>query len=147
MDRYSIILKKTPPPAAPSPEPAQPENILSQIKKTILAGKFPYKVEDAVIRFNREDPNWIVADVFIRPIYPVHHVMLNFIFTGPDEDYYHPTLGSNLQLPNREVQEAVLNRLRNVPSFYDISLITPPDDPSQPSSENYTPRIERNGNE
>jgi hypothetical protein len=81
MNRFDIILKKTPPPAPP--KILAESTVYDEIRKTILAGRFPFKVEDAVVHISPTDPGTIIVDVLVKPtitpyrIHPNLHGLLN----------------------------------------------------------------------
>jgi hypothetical protein len=119
MNRFDILLKKTPPPAPP--KVLAESTVYAEIRKTILAGKFPFKVEDASVHISPIDPDTIIVDVLVKPIYPVKQITINL--TIRQEDVFHgPALGSALA-------RQIFN-LPIAPRFFETSWVANPPDPA-----------------
>lgn len=112
MTRYEIALGKTPPLVI-----LAESTIYEHIRKTILAGKLPFEVDDVVITPNAMDPDWIDIKVLARS---THINSIDFrINVAPQSasiDFHTPALGSNLH-----------GYLES--QFFEISTVAIPPDP------------------
>ena len=130
MNRYEIILGKIPPPAVPALIPKPVPTDLDKIRENLLSGKFPFQVDDVVVREDREDPSVIHMDVLYRPIYPLNHITIKMKLNNSgilqrgvnrnNDVFSMPALGSDL---HRRI-------LSGAPQFIDCSWVASPPDPN-----------------
>jgi hypothetical protein len=97
MNRYDIILGKTPPPVVPAIIPKLVPAELNKIKESLLSS-FPFHIEDISISENIEDPSVININVLYRLVRPIDHISTNFNFIpNRNNDVFNtPSLGSDL---------------------------------------------------
>jgi hypothetical protein len=125
MTRYDIALKKLPPPVI-----LAETTIQEQIRKTILAGKFPFEIKDVIVEKNCVFPNLIEVNVIVTSCPNVNFKIENISgitgIQGPPQSIFKtPEFGSNLHKYLNSVFE-----LNQDPQFFEISAVAIPPDPT-----------------